>query len=406
MTLEEGKNSSDRDSTASGRKKTKKPQDRYQGFEQGPIRPPSEAESLLIRLTRNCPWNRCTFCPVYKNRDFTLRSVDNIIRDIDLLSLYLDAIRKTAGKPGASDMKAINAMFESFEVQDRTAFNAALHWYWSGMESIFIQDANSLIMKPDDLVHVMEHIKKSFPMVRRITSYARSHTIVRIKDHDMQRIAHAGLNRIHVGMESGSDQVLKRIKKGCTKEDHIKAGLKVKAAGMELSEYVMPGLGGVALSREHALESADALNRIDPDFIRLRTLAIPGRAPLAEEWHRGAFEKCTDLMVAEELKLFLESLHNITSYIKSDHILNLLEGVEGKMPEEKEKIVGVVDLFLSMSAEDQVYYQVGRRMGLFRSTWDMADTSLLEKVKETCRSYNVTVDNVDFVIEELMKRFV
>jgi len=243
-------------------------------------------------------------------------------------------------------------------------------------------------------------------MVRRITSYARSHTIVRIKAHDMQRIAHAGLNRIHVGMESGSDRVLKRIKKGCTKEDHIKAGLKVKAAGMELSEYVMPGLGGVALSREHALESADALNRIDPDFIRLRTLAIPGRAPLAEEWHRGDFQKCTDLMVAEELKLFLESLHNITSYIKSDHILNLLEGVEGKMPEEKEKIVGVVDLFLSMSAEDQVYYQVGRRMGLFRSTWDMADTSLLEKVKETCRSYNVTVDNVDFVIEELMKRFV
>lgn len=384
----------------------KKRENIYQGFEQGPIRPPSEAESLLIRLTRNCPWNRCTFCPVYKGKDFSLRSVENIIKDIDILAFYLDKIINEAREKGRVDMNRINTLFNALDFQDRMAFNAALHWYSTGMNSIFIQDANSLIMKPGDLVYVLEHIKKSFPMVKRITSYARSHTLVRIKSDDMKRIADAGLNRIHVGLESGSDKVLKLIKKGCTKDVHIKAGIKVKDAGMELSEYVMPGLGGIALSTEHALESADALNQINPDFIRLRTLAIPGRAPMAEELHQGRFEKCTDLMVAEELKLFLENLNGITSYIKSDHILNLLEDVEGKMPGDKDKVVGVVDLFLSMEPEQRMFYQVGRRMGLFRGTWDMADGAVLDRVKETCRSYNVTVDNVDSVIEELMKRFV
>lgn len=384
----------------------KKRENIYQGFEQGPIRPPSEAESLLIRLTRNCPWNRCTFCPVYKGKDFSLRSVENIIKDIDILAFYLDKIINEAREKGRVDMNRINTLFNALDFQDRMAFNAALHWYSTGMNSIFIQDANSLIMKPGDLVYVLEHIKKSFPMVKRITSYARSHTLVRIKSDDMKRIADAGLNRIHVGLESGSDKVLKLIKKGCTKDVHIKAGIKVKNAGMELSEYVMPGLGGIALSTEHALESADALNQINPDFIRLRTLAIPGRAPMAEELRQGRFEKCTDLMVAEELKLFLENLNGITSYIKSDHILNLLEDVEGKMPGDKDKVVGVVDLFLSMEPEQRMFYQVGRRMGLFRGTWDMADGAVLDRVKETCRSYNVTVDNVDSVIEELMKRFV
>ncbi|MFO7886337.1 MAG: radical SAM protein [Desulfobacteraceae bacterium] len=403
--MEPKKNTEEKKTDIQNTKKTRK-KDVYQGFEQGPIRPPSEADSLLLRLTRNCPWNRCTFCPVYKNRRFSLRSVDNIVKDIDLIASYLDIIRESDKKTGLMDTGEVNSIFSSLEVKDRTAFNAALHWYWSGMESIFLQDANTLIMKPDDLVHVITHLKKRLPMVKRITSYARSHTLVRIKLDDMKRIAASGLNRIHVGLESGSDQVLKLVKKGCTKNDHIKAGIRVKQAGMELSEYVMPGLGGVALSRENALESADALNQINPDFIRLRTLAIPGKAPLAEKFRQGEFQKCTDLQAADELKLFIKSLDNINSYVKSDHILNLLEEVEGQLPEDKDKIEGVIDLFLSMSTEDQVYFQVGRRMGLFRSTWDMADTSLLNRVKETCRSYNITADNVDEVIEELMRRFV
>lgn len=378
----------------------------YKGFEQGPIRPPSEANSLLLRLTRNCPWNRCAFCPVYKKKKFSLRPVEHIIRDVDTVKQYLDAILKTADREGRPDNRKINSIFNSLDSSDRIAFNAAWHWYLAGMKSIFIQDANSLIMKPDDLVHVLEYIRQQFPMAHRVTSYARSHTIARIKEPDMARIARAGLNRIHIGLESGSDRVLKMINKGSTKETHIKAGKKVKHAGMELSEYVMPGLGGQDLSEEHAVETADALNQINPDFIRLRTLAIPSRASLSEAYESGLFKKCTDLMMARELKLFLEQLDGITSYIKSDHILNLLEEIDGKLPDDKDAMLGVVNRFLAFDPESRVLFQVGRRMGLFRSLDDMADPGARRQVEETCRLYGVTPDTVDGVVDEMMKRFV
>ena len=128
------------------------------------------------------------------------------------------------------------------------------------------------------------------------------------------------------GSNQAPDKVLKMVKKGATKAQHIEAGIKVKNAGMELSEYVMPGLGGRAFSRIHAMETADALNQIDPDFIRLRTLAIPDSIPLHTDWTAGTFEKCTDLEMAEEILLLIEQLSGITSMIKSDHILNLFSG--------------------------------------------------------------------------------
>ncbi len=387
-------------------KDKKKRDEEYKGFEQGPIRPPSEASSLLIRLTRNCPWNHCTFCPVYKNRQFSLRPVDHVIKDIDLLQMYVRKIARQADAGQTLSQEVINDIFNSFEVRDRMAFNAAMHWYASGMESIFLQDANSLLMKPDDLVKILNHIRQCFPMATRITSYARSHTMARIKDEDMLRIAGAGLNRIHIGMESGSDRVLKMVKKGATKAMHIKAGKKVKKAGMELSEYVMPGLGGIELSIEHALETAEALNAINPDFIRIRTLAMSGKTPLVNDFKEGRFEKCTDIMMARELKLLLENLDGITSVIKSDHILNLFETVEGKLPEDKESMLDVIDTFFNLAPEDQVLYQVGRRMGFFKDPKDLETSPHLEKVQQTCQMYGVTPDNVDMVIDELMKRFV
>ncbi len=378
----------------------------YEGFEQGPIRPPSEANSLLIRLTRNCPWNNCTFCRVYKKRKFSLRSVENIIKDIDFLNSYLRRIKQMVKPGGYADSEVLNTLYYSFEEMDRVAFNAVMSWYASGMKSIFLQDANSLIMKPDDLIYVLDHIKKCFPDVERITSYARSHTIVRIKQKDLDRTANAGLNRIHIGMESGSDTVLKKIKKGATKETHIKAGIKVKKAGMELSEYVMPGLGGIDYSIEHALETASALNSINPDFIRIRTLAVTNGTALAVEARRGEFEKPTDAMMAKELRLFLESLDGITSTIKSDHILNLFETINGKLPEDKDKMIGIIDRFFELEPEKRVLYQIGRRMGFFKGPDDMENSPHLERVKQACELYGVTPDNVDSVIDELMKRFV
>ena len=381
-----------------------KKQDNYEGFEQGPIRPPSEADSLLIRLTRNCPWNNCTFCRVYKKKKFTLRSRQNIVKDIDLLHGYIRRIRQIVKPGGLGDHEVINTLYSSFEEKDRVAFNAAVNWYATGMKSIFLQDANSLIMKPDDLVFVLEHIKTCFPDVERVTSYARSHTIARIKQSDLIRIGKAGLNRIHIGMESGSDTVLKKIKKGTTKQGHIKAGLKVKDAGMQLSEYVMPGLGGIDYSIEHAIETASALNSINPDFIRIRTLAVTDGTALAVEARRGEFEKPTDAMMAKELRLFIESLDGIDSYIKSDHILNLFETINGKMPEDKEAMIGVIDAFFNMPSKKRVLYQVGRRMGFFRGPEDMDASDHLERVKQACDASGVDEHSVDEVLDPMRKR--
>ncbi len=170
-----------------------------------------------------------------------------------------------------------------FYKDDLQALHAARNFVASGMQSIFLQDGNSLIIKPEEMVRILEHIKQAFPRVERITSSARSHTIARISDENLAKIARAGLNRIHIGMESGSDAVLKKIRKGTDKKTQVLAGQNVKRAGMELSEYYMPGLGGKSLSEDNAVETADALNQINPDFIRILTLALPDGTPLTDQ---------------------------------------------------------------------------------------------------------------------------
>ena len=378
----------------------------YQGFEQGPIRPPSEAFSLLVRVTRNCPWNRCTFCPVYKDTLFSIRPKDHVIKDIDSVYRSVEIIQKTAREEGDVPLAEIRKAAGNGDHVDPLAFNAALNWARDGMRSVFIQDANSLIIKPSDFVEILTHLKMRFSWVERITSYARSHTIARISDDNLKAIKNAGLNRIHIGLESGSDNVLKMTQKGVSKETHIKAGLKVKKAGMELSEYVMPGLGGNAYSKEHAVETADALNQINPDFIRLRTLAIPNSVALYDDYETGRFKKCTDLMMAEEVLLFIESLNGITSVLKSDHILNLFQNLEGKLPEDKENMLDIVRRFLAMTPDRQCVYQVGRRLGYFSRLSDMENPRRLERAEKACKQFGITPENVDEVIDELMKRFI
>jgi hypothetical protein len=380
--------------------------DVYIGFEQGPIRPPSEAQSLLIRVTRNCPWNRCTFCPVYKSTKFSIRPVDHVLKDIDLVHRHVEALLALADDAGQIDRAEVSKLSHSIEEHERMAFFAAIKWMAGGMRSVFLQDANSLVIKPPELVRILEHLTARFPNVERITSYARSQTVARMTDDDLRAVGRAGLNRIHIGMESGSDDVLKMVKKGVTKAQHVAAGLKVKRAGIQLSEYVMPGLGGRALSDVHAAESADAVNQIDPDFIRLRSLAIPTSVPLYEAWASGEFEKCSDLMVAEETLRFIERLDGITSTVKSDHVLNLFEDLEGTLPQDKERMVEMIRAFVAMDPQRQCEYQVGRRLGVFRGLADMADPDALAQAQATCKQYNITPQNADTVINELMARFI
>jgi len=377
----------------------------YQGFEQGPIRPPSEASSLLIRVTRNCPWNHCTFCPVYKGTRFSLRPVDDVIRDIDQIKKQIQRIQSECASDTVNH-NVTQTLWNQTQKDEEAAFHAALNWFSNGMKSIFIQDANSLIIKPAHMVRILTHLKKCFPQIKRITSYARSHTIARISQEDLKTIRSAGLNRIHIGLESGSDEVLKLMKKGATQNDHINAGLKVKNANMELSEYVMPGLGGKELSEKHALETAIAINQINPDFIRFRSLAIPSGIPLREMTDKKLFTPCTDMEVAHEIHLMIRHFDKINSMITSDHILNLFEDVQGKLPDDKQKVLSIIDNFLQLPPDERVFFQVGRRLGIIRFLHQLQQPSLRKQVQKICYQMNVTPDTVDKNIQEVIQRFI
>jgi hypothetical protein len=375
----------------------------YQGFEQGPIRPPSESGSLLIRVTRNCPWNRCTFCGLYKGERFSQRPVAHVLRDIDTVRLWVERLQR--GRVHGGDDTLLASDVPAGE-SDWMAQYAARNWLLCGARSVFLQDSNSLIIKPDHLVTILKHLRSSFPSIERITSYARSQTIARIADDDLRRMAAAGLNRIHIGLESGCDTVLDRVRKGADSATHVTAGLKVRRAGIELSEYYMPGLGGRELSRRHAVESAEVLNRINPDFIRLRTLALPEGLELTREQAEGGFVPMGDREIAEELLLFLQTLAGITSRVKSDHILNLFEEIDGVLPADHQHMIAVVQRFLAMAPEEQVLYQIGRRTGLFRRLDDCRDPQLRRQALGYVEQWMVTPDNVDRICAELVKRFI
>jgi hypothetical protein len=349
----------------------------YRGFEQGPIRPPSEAHSLLLRVTRNCPWNHCTFCPVYKGAAFAIRPVAHVLRDLDAVYEAVQSLTKN-GRSGAEPGLARG---------DRGAWMAARNWLRNGQRQVFLQDANSFVVPPEDLLTILRHLKARFPEVTRVTSYARSNSIAKLEAADLTALRQAGLTRIHIGMESGADAILKMVRKGTTQRMHILAGRKAKDAGLELSEYYMPGLGGRRYLEVNALETAAAMKAINPDFIRLRTLAIPSGIPLYEDYAAGRFDKATDTEVARELLLFLESLSGITSTIRSDHILNLLPEVDGQLPQDQERLIGIVRAFLALDQELQFLYRVGQ-------------------VEDICRKYSITPETVDAVTDEMMRRFI
>jgi len=341
-------------------------------FEQGPIRPPNEATSLLLRVTRNCPWNQCLFCPVYKRRKFSLRSVEEIKQDIHAALDITNEIKALSWKLGHSG--DINDAVISAVLNDPgkdESYRSIAVWLYYGTHACFLQDADNLIMKTDDLLAVLKFLKEKFPQISRVTTYSRSRTVIRKSVESLRRIREAGLDRVHIGLETGYDPLLKLMKKGVTGRQHVEAGRKLLEAGIELSEYVMPGLGGQEMWREHALATARVLNQINPHFIRLRSLRVPPRVPLYQNLQDGSFHMQTDDMLAEEIKCFIENLDGITSTVTSDHIMNLLEEVSGKLPEDKDRMLTVIKTYQDLSETDRLIYRVGRRGGAYRSTGDL-----------------------------------
>ena len=378
-------------------------------FEQGPIRPPSEATSLLIRATRNCPWNKCAFCHTYRNTKFELRTVDEIKEDIQKAKDIADRIRELSwkhGEGGRISKSVVNLIYGRDEAYSDTVRSVAA-WLYYGGESVFIQDANSIIMKTAELVDILSFIKDKFPSVNRITSYCRSKTAARKTVEEFRMMKNAGLSRIHIGMESGYDPLLKFVKKGVTAAEQIEGGRNIKEAGISLCEYVMPGLGGDRWSKEHAEETARVINEINPDFVRLRTFhAVPG-TDLFEMVESGEFKPIGDEEILREIRRFIECLHGIETTVVSDHILNLLEELNGKLPEDQEYLLGIIDRYFSLPDDERLVYRIGRRIGAYRGLADLSDEGMYKKVRSIIDQYrNQDRDQLDNDLLKIMNRYI
>ncbi len=266
---------------------------------EGPIyRPPSEADSLLVQATVGCPHNRCTFCLVYKDGPrYKVRDTREIKEDM---------------QEAADD-------------------------YGQHIRTIFFPAGNTIAMKTADLAEICRHARNLFPNLERITVYGSSQYIYKKGTVEMKELAEAGLSRIHVGLESGDDHILKKILKGTNSQQQIEAGKMVMAAGIELSLYVILGIGGQAGSRAHALETARVLNQISPHFIRLRTFVPKTGTPLLQDVNDGRFEMAGPHDILRETAMLIGELQ-VNSYLASDHYTNYLN-IEGKLPHAKMEIL-------------------------------------------------------------------
>lgn len=358
-------------------------------FETGPIRPPSEAGSYLIRLTRGCPWNKCKFCRSYRRTAFEIRSVAEVTADIDAMARIRDELRSGGPVHDQYGWMVSNALA-------------------SGGATAFLQDGDSLAMKPEAVTSILEHLRKRFPEITRITTYARSRTMATRSVADLARYRELGLTRIHIGMESGHDPLLEIIQKGTTAELHIKGGRRVIEAGIELSEYLMPGIAGRHYSTDHALDSARVLNQIKPNFIRLRTLCLGPTLPLWEEFSSGRLERQTDIEVVKEIRTFVEALDIDGAQLVSDHILNLLGELQGRLPADRPRLLDIIDEFLNLPQEERELFQVARRAGILERLADLQHPGVRDNARrilaEVYRHYGK--DGVEEAVREMMQRFI
>jgi hypothetical protein len=346
-------------------------------FEQGPIRPPSEAASLLVRVVRNCGWNRCRFCPVYKGCRFSVRPLADVLADVEAMKAAADLL--TA--------QPMSAVLHGGLVPP-AAFQVAL-FLRDGGRAVFLQDADPCAVSPDKLATVIESVRRAFPTVTRVTTYGRAATLARRRPPALARLCAAGLTRVHLGMESGSDEVLARVDKGCTAAQLVTAGRRVLEAGLELCLYVMPGLGGRDLAGEHEHGTAAVLREVAaaapparPLVVRLRTTAVVPGTPLAADEAAGRFALPDDVEVAAELRSLLELLDGVRLELRSDHALNLMADLEGTLPADRERLIDLLDGVLALAPEEQAEFALGVRLGVYRTPRDLRDGRLRQALRE------------------------
>ncbi len=342
-------------------------------FEMGPIRPPSEGggNSLLVRVTRNCPWSRCKFCfgTLYARNRFELRTVADVERDIRAIARIADEIKAESERLGqagsVNQVVAASLLSRNPLLRSHAGFVTVFNWLASGGRTAFLQDADSLIARQEDLEDIIAVLRKAFPSLQRITSYARSKTIYRKSLDELKRLQRAGLSRLHVGLETGDPELLELVDKGVTAEQHIAAGRKVKEAGLQLSLYIMPDLGGRARWRQHAEYTATAINAIQPDYIRSRPFIPREGTPMYEDYVAGRFQLSCPHERLREIETLVTNL-DVASRLCFDHFGNSWRGESGQplfkldyegyaFPEEKEKVLELIKQGLALDESHHIY---------------------------------------------------
>ena len=268
-------------------------------------RPPSEAYSLIIQATLGCSHNKCTFCNMYKNKKFKIKPLEQIKQEIDFFRMY---IKKA--------------------------------------ERIFIADGDALIIPMKILKEIFLYIKEKFPEVKKISLYGSPKSILLKKEEELQELKNLGLELIYLGVESGNDKILEKIKKGATKEEILKAGRKIKDAGLSLSVTVIAGLGGKENSKEHSIDTAKLISEINPDYLGVLTLMLEDGTELLEEYKKGNFNILSNVEILEEIKLMVENINVKRDCIfRSNHASNYVS-LKGTLPYEKENIINSINYAL------------------------------------------------------------
>ena len=357
-------------------------------FRIGPIRPPSEAESLLLQVTNGCTWNKCKFCQLYRGTKFKAYSADSIKADIDNMVRLAENIKKYQAPDGSWDINGLNRELRFRQGDEMQCYHMMANWLLGGGENVFLQDGNTTALSSGRLTDVLVYLKQAFPSIKRITSYGRAENLAKVSAEEFAELKAAGLDRIHSGFETGSDAVLKKINKGVTAEQEIIAGRNVKAGGIELSVYFMPGVGGKELTVENALGTAEVINAVNPDFFRVRTAFIKPGTGLYEDYENGEFTLCSDDEKLIEIRTVIEKADGIDTMLVSDHMINLLQGINGSLKNDKAKMIAMIDDYLAMDPMEKKRYQAARRLARVAGPEDMdrlmsRDKRVIEQLIET-----------------------
>ena len=264
-------------------------------------RPPSEAYSLIVQATVGCSHNGCTFCNMYKAKKFHVHKVEEVFEDL---------------------------------MEARTLY--------SYVDRIFLADGDALIYKTDELVMILDEIKRLFPECQRVSSYATPRSLLLKMPEELALIHEHGLELLYLGLESGSDTILKNVNKGHTSAEIVEAGQKAKAAGYKLSVTVLSGLGGEELMDEHALKTAEAITAMKPDFVGEMTLNIIPGTKLYDKVKAGEFKMPGPEDILNETRLMIEHIDNEGCMFRSNHVSNYVN-IRGNFNEGRADMIAQID---------------------------------------------------------------